>query len=413
MPGSFVRIERCRSCGADGLKDFLELGEMPLADGLVPEARRHLPEARYPLTVAFCSACSLVQIRETVPAETLFGEEYPYYSSFSPALVDHSRRHVESLVERRGLGSDHLAVELASNDGYLLQWFQNAGVRVLGIDPAPGPARAAIDKGIPTLIEFFDDSVAERLRSEGTTADVIIGNNVLAHVPDQNRFVAGAARLLADDGVVVHEFPYVRDLVDHAEFDTIYHEHACYFSVHAVRELYRRHGLELVNVEHLPIHGGSLRVTFARDEPIDESVVQALEEEQRIGLTSFEYFETFAVRVEEIKRRLRALTSDLKSSGATIAAYGAAAKGATLLNYTEIDHQTLGYVVDRNTHKQGWYMPGVGLRIEDPARLVEDRPDYTLLLAWNFRDEIMDQQRSYLEAGGRFIVPIPEPRIVE
>lgn len=408
-----VRIERCRSCGADGLKDFLDLGEMPLADGLVPESRRHLPEPRYPLTVAFCTTCSLAQIRETVPAETLFGEEYPYYSSFSPALVEHSRRHVESLVEQRGLGSDHLAIELASNDGYLLQWFQRAGVQVLGIDPAPGPANAAIERGIPTLIEFFDQSVADRLRSEGTTADVILGNNVLAHVPDQNDFVAGIVRLLADDGVVVHEFPYVRDLVDHVEFDTIYHEHACYFSVHSVRELYRRHGLELVNVERLPIHGGSLRVTFSRNEPVDESVTKALEEEEQIGLTGFGYFESFAVRVEEIKRRLQALLSGLKAEGASIAAYGAAAKGATLLNYTEIDGRLLDYVVDRNVHKQGWYMPGVGLRIEDPAKLTTSRPDYTLLLAWNFRDEIVEQQRSYLDAGGRFVVPIPDPTILE
>jgi SAM-dependent methyltransferase len=407
----FETIDRCRGCGAEGLHTFLDLGQVPLADALVPESRRAIEEARYPLTVAFCASCSLVQIRETVPATTLFGEEYPYYSSFSPYLVEHSRRNVEAIVDDRKLGPDHLAVELASNDGYLLQWFQKAGVKVLGIDPAPGPAQAAIEKGIPTLVEFFDDDMAGRLRLEGVVADVIIGNNVLAHVPNQNRFVAGIARLLADDGIAVHEFPYVRDLVDHVEFDTIYHEHACYFSVHAVRDLYRRHGLPLIKVEHLPIHGGSLRVTFGRSSAPDPSVEEYLSEERRIGLTDFAYYEAFAGRVKNVKAELRALLDDLKSEGASIAAYGAAAKGTTLLNYTGVGANYLEYVVDRNVHKQNWYMPGVDLPIHDPTMLLKDRPDYTLILAWNFKDEIIAQQQEYVDAGGRFVIPIPHPTV--
>lgn len=408
----FAVIDRCRSCGTAELEDFLDLGAMPLADAFVPEERRHLPEPRYPLTVAFCPGCSLVQIRETVPPTVLFGEEYPYYSSFSPALVEHSRAHVERIVEQRGLGPGHLAIEVASNDGYLLQWFQNAGIQVLGIDPAPGPAEAARERGIPTMTEFFDETLAASLRADGIVADVVIGNNVLAHVPDQNGFVAGVAHVLADDGIAIHEFPYVRDLVDHTEFDTIYHEHACYFSVHAVRDLYARHGLMLIRVEHLPIHGGSLRVSFQRGGSPDASVAAFLDDERRSGLTGIGYYESFGDRVAALRDRLVAVLDGIRDKGDRIAGYGAAAKGTTLLNYTGIGAQHLDYIVDRNVHKHGWYMPGVGIRIEDPGKLVADRPDYVLLLAWNFRDEILRQQAAYREAGGRFIVPIPDPVIL-
>lgn len=409
---TFETVDRCRSCGSCQLVDILSLGDMPLADALLTEEGLATGEETYPLTVALCEACSLCQIRETVPPGVLFGEDYPYYSSFSDALLEHSRRNVEALVADLDLGPDDLAVEIASNDGYLLQYFARAGVKVLGIDPAPGPAAAARERGIPTRVEFFDRSLARRLRADGTQAAVIIGNNVLAHVPDQNDFVAGIAELLAEDGVAVVEVPYVKDLIDHCEFDTIYHEHHCYFSATSIARLFHRNGLPLVGVEHLSIHGGSLRCRFARHLSPDRSVRDFLEAEERAGLTTVAYYREFAGRVEQVKRNLRKLLEELKAEGKRIAAYGAAAKGATLLNYTGIGTDFLDYVVDRNVHKQGRFMPGIHLPIRPPSVLVDDRPDYLLLLAWNFKEEIMAQQQAYADTGGRFIVPIPTPEVV-
>jgi SAM-dependent methyltransferase len=405
-------ITGCRSCGSRELRQFLDLGKTPLADALVEHEALDVPENTYPLTVAFCPACSLVQILETVPPGELFGDDYPYFSSFSDALLEHSRHNVEALIESRRLGPDSLVVELASNDGYLLQYFQRAGIPVLGIDPAPGPAQAARDRGIPTLGEFFDADMALRLVNEGRSADVIIANNVLAHVPDQNRFVEGMAALLATDGQVVVEVPYVKDLIDHSEFDTIYHEHHCYFSVTSIVALFGRHGLCLNHVEHHPIHGGSLRLFLGRTSEQSESVQRYLAEESGGGLTAAEYYEDFAARVEGVRVDLRSMLRSLKREGNRIAAYGAAAKGATLLNYTGIGTQFLDYVVDRNVHKQGKYMPGVRLAIRPPEALLEDQPDYLLLLAWNFRDEIVSQQADYARRGGKFIVPVPEPAVI-
>lgn len=408
----FAVIEGCRSCGSTDMKPVLDLGTMPLSDGLMPAGADRSEEAVYPLTLVWCRACNLTQILETVDPTTLFGEEYPYYSSFSPALVEHARSNVEGIIERTGLGSSSLVVELASNDGYLLQWFDKEDIPVLGIDPAPGPARAAEERGIPTLCEFFTFELAQRLVAEGRRADVIVGNNVLAHVPDQNEFVRAIAELLAPDGEVVMEFPYVRDLIDKCEFDTIYHEHHCYFSVHAVQRLFRRHALELVKVEHHSIHGGSLRVFFNREGASDESVDSFLDGERNAGMLEGAYYEDFARTVAKIKEDLLHALRQVKSDGARVAAYGAAAKGAILLNYCEVDGAMIDYVVDRNHHKHGWEMPGVALPILPPEHLRTDTPDYVLILAWNFKDEIMAQQGWFAEQGGRFIVPIPEPTVL-
>ncbi len=405
-------ITGCRSCGSADLVEFLDLGETPLADALVGEEVLDEPENRYPLTVAFCPECTLVQILETVSPEELFGEDYPYFSSFSDALLEHSRGNVERLIESRRLGPDSLVVEIASNDGYLLQYFQKAGIPVLGVDPAPGPARAARERGIPTLVEFFDADLGRRLVAEGKSADVIIANNLLAHVPDQNRLIEGMEVLLSPDGRVVIEVPYVKDLIDHSEFDTIYHEHHCYFSVTAIVALFGRHGLHLNDVEHYPIHGGSLRLFIGREPEQSEAVQRYLAEERAAGLTSASYYESFAARVEAVRNDLLAMLTRLKSEGSRIAAYGAAAKGATLLNYSQIDTRYLDYVVDRNIHKQGKYMPGVRLPIRPPELLLEDQPDYLLLLAWNFQDEIMAQQAEFARRGGRFIVPVPHPKVL-
>jgi SAM-dependent methyltransferase len=408
----FTVIEVCRSCGSPGLDLVLDLGKLPLSDGLVPGGATRDDEPIYPLTLVWCKACSLVQIVETVEPTTLYGSEYPYYSSFSPALVEHARLNVEGIIHRTGVSEDSLVVELASNDGYLLQWFAKEGIPVLGIDPAPGPAAAAEDRGIPTIRDFFNVELAEQLVGEGRRADVIVGNNVLAHVPDQNAFVEAVSKLLKPAGLVVMEFPYIRDLIDKCEFDTIYHEHHCYFSVHAAQGLFRSHGLELVKVEHLAIHGGSLRVYFSRTESPDESVARFISEEVEAGVLESAYYERFADDATRIRSDLRALLGKLKADGKKIAAYGAAAKGAILLNFCGIDETLIEYVVDRNHHKHGWEMPGVAIPIHDPQFLKEVIPDYLLILAWNFKDEIMEQQSWFPSAGGRFIVPIPSPQIL-
>jgi SAM-dependent methyltransferase len=403
----------CRSCGGSGLHVFLSLGTTPLADALVSPDRLDGVEDRFPLDVAVCPDCSLVQITEEVAPEKLFVEDYPYFSSFSPYLLAHSRDHALNLISSRGLGPESLVVEIASNDGYLLKNFKDAGVPVLGIDPAPDQARAAEEAGVETLQAFFGTELAGELRAAGRRADVIIANNVMAHVPDLNGFVEGMSILLADDGVATIENPYVRDLVSNCEFDTIYHEHFCYFSCTAVDTLMRRHGLYLNHVEHFAdLHGGTLRWWVGRSEQVSPQAKEYLDAEQASGLTGVDFYRDFGARVERTKDALVGLLRGLKGEGRSIAAYGAAAKGSTLLNYAGIGTGLIDFVVDRNVHKQGLCMPGVHVPIRDPAALLEVMPDYVLLLAWNFKDEIIDQQREYLDRGGRFIVPIPEPTVI-
>jgi SAM-dependent methyltransferase len=407
-----MKISACRSCDTTGLKPVLDLGEMPLADRLRTPAMLDQREPRHPLSVVFCPTCSLMQIAETVPPETLFCEDYPYYSSFSPALLEHSRKNAEELIAERGLNSRSLVIELASNDGYMLRNFQDVGIPVLGIDPAAGPAAAAQRANINTMCTFFTRELAETLRKAKKTADVIIANNVLAHVPDLNGFVAGIAILLAERGMAVIECPYVRDLIDHCEFDTIYHEHLCYYSVTALDKLFARHGLTLTNVRRLPIHGGSLRLYVQKQNGARPAVERLLAEERAAGLDEFDHYRGFAKRVSTLKSELLALLGELRGSGKRIAAYGAAAKGATMINYVGLGADMLEFVVDRNNHKHGKYMPGQKLPIYPVEKLLTDRPDYTLLLAWNFADEIVKQQAEYLAGGGKFIRPVPRPEVM-
>src|SRR5262249_1242610 len=378
----------CRSCGQDGLHPVLSLGCTPVAEALRPGEQLAERERSFPLNVSLCGGCGLMQIRETVPAEELFCRDYPYFSSFSPALLHHSRENALRLIESRHLNASSLVVELASNDGYLLRNFVEHGIPVLGIDPAEGPARAAEKIGVPTLCTFFGKDLAQQLRAEGKRADVIVANNVLAHVPDLNGFVEGIRVLLKDDGVAVIEAPYVRDLIEHCEFDTIYHEHLCYFSVSAVDRLFRRHSLYLNHVDHLPIHGGSLRYHVEPREAVQDSVKSFLRGEGEAGLVDLDYYHDFAGRVDHVRVSLLDLLTRLKSEGKRIAAYGAAAKGSTLINYIGVGKQFIDFVVDRNTHKQGLFMPGQALPIFAPSRLLEEQPDYVLLLSWNFADEI-------------------------
>lgn len=406
-------VTRCRSCGGEGLRQFLSLGSTPIANALLSPAGTGRPDPSFPLALVFCGDCSLVQLAHELPAEAIFGADYPYFSSYSDALVRHSSEHVDALVAERGLGRDSLVVELASNDGYLLRQFARHGVPTLGVEPTEGPAAAARDAGVDTVEEFFGEELGQRLRSERGAADVVLANNVMAHVPDLNGFVAGMAALVADDGVVQVENPCVGELLEHNEFDTIYHEHVCYFSTPAVQRLFARHGLRLLDVERFPdLHGGTLRWTAGKQgEPSARALAQ-LDGERAAGLDEFSAYRDFGEQVSRNQHELVELLHSLRAGGASIAAYGAAAKGATLLNSSGIGANTIDFVVDRNVHKQDKLMPGARVPILDPQAMLDRRPDYVLLLAWNFAEEIARQQKAYTDAGGRFIVPVPRPHVL-
>ena len=403
----------CRSCGVNNLELILSLGDMPLANGLLTEEQLGEPEATFPLDVAFCPDCTLLQVTETVPPEAIFCD-YPYLSSFSDTNVACARENAEAVMNALNLGATSLVMEIGSNDGYLLQFYAHAGIPVLGIDPAANIVAVAEGRGVPTLCAFFGRDVADGLREEGKVADVIHLNNTFAHIADLNGLVAGLGTVLKDDGIIVIQVPYAREMIEHVEFDTIYHEHLCYFSVTALDNLFHRHGLEVVHVDRLPIHGGSLRVFVGKEgqRGRSEDVFWLLREEEAAGMNDATFYRAFGQRVRALRHDLSALLRDIKNDGKRIVGYAASAKGSTLLNYCGIGGETLDYVVDRSTVKQGRYTPGTHLLIEPPERLLETMPDYALLLAWNYVDEILAREVAYRQGGGCFIVPIPEPRIL-
>lgn len=401
----------CRSCGSHELHPILSLGRTPLANRLLTESQLGEPEPKYALELVLCPACSLVQITETVLPEQLFGD-YAYFSSYSDTMLAHAARLAWRLIAERSLGDQSLVIEIASNDGYLLRNYLRAGIPVLGIEPAANIAEVAVNEhGIPTLNEFFTRELGQQLAATGRLADVLHAHNVLAHVADLNGTVAGMGAVLAPRGVVVVEVPYIKPLLDGAEFDTIYHEHLCYFSLTALDGLFTRNGLTIVDVERLAIHGGSLRILAARTGTPSSRVRELLAEERSWGVSRPEAYRHFGQRVERLKRELLSLLHDAKASGKRIAVYGASAKGSTLLNYFGIGRELIDFVVDRSPVKQGRFTPGTHLRIHAPEKLAEAQPDYCLLLSWNLASEVLEQQARYRQAGGKFIIPIPELKV--
>jgi SAM-dependent methyltransferase len=401
----------CRSCAGTRFSPVIDLGDTPLANALLGADRLDKLEPRYPLNTVMCENCSLVQITETVPPDVLFSD-YVYFSSFSDTAVTSAKALAQRLARARGLTASSLVMEAASNDGYLLQHYQALGIPVLGIEPAANIAAEASKRGVPTRCAFFGREEAQKIAAHGQ-CDVFHANNVLAHVADLNGFVAGIKAILKPGGIASIEFPYLRDLIEKVEFDTIYHEHLCYFSATAVERLLARHALVLADVERIAIHGGSLRVFAAHaGTPQSDAVKDLLAQEVALGMTRPAYYADFAARVSRLRDGLLALLRKLKAEGRTLAAYGASAKGATLLNYFGIDGRLLDFVADRSTVKQGKYTPGSHLPIVAPDQLAARKPDYVLLLTWNFADEILAQQQAYRDAGGRFIVPVPQVRVV-
>lgn len=406
----------CRFCEAPLTVTFCDLGMSPLSNAFLKTAQVQRQELFYPLHVWVCSKCLLVQLEEFEPPERIFSDDYAYFSSFSDTWLEHCRRYVDDMSLRLGLDSKSLVVEIASNDGYLLQYFVQRGVPVLGIEPAANCARAAEERGVRTLVKFFGSGLAADLARQGKKADLLLGNNVLAHVPNLNDFVQGLKHLLAPRGVVTMEFPHLLSLVQENQFDTIYHEHFSYFSFLTVETIFAHHDLILFDVDELPTHGGSLRI-FARHaddstKPVHDRVRALREKEARASLDQLSRYTLFDEKVKHTKRRLVEFLIKSKDSGKRIVGYGAPAKGNTLLNYCGIRSDFLDFTVDRSPHKQGCYLPGTRLPILHPEKLKEARPDFVLILPWNLKQEIMEQVSYIRHWGGRFVVPIPEVAVL-
>jgi 2-polyprenyl-3-methyl-5-hydroxy-6-metoxy-1,4-benzoquinol methylase len=405
---------KCRSCGEALSSTFVDLGMSPLANSYLKAAQLNQMERFYPLHARVCGSCFLVQLEEEANAEEIFSD-YAYFSSFSDSWLAHARKYTEAVTERFGLNPKSQVVEIASNDGYLLQYFVAKNIPVLGIEPAANVAEEAKKRGIPTEVRFFAEGTARDLAAGGKHADLIVANNVLAHVPDLNGFVAGLKVLLAAHGVATLEFPHLMRLIEENQFDTIYHEHFSYFSLIALRRLFERHGLRIFDVEELSTHGGSLRiyVGHAADETrrVLERVTDLLRREEAIGLNTLERYVSFEEQVKKTKRSLLEFLIAAKNNRQTVVGYGAPAKGNTLLNYCGVGSDFIDYTVDRSPHKQDHFLPGTHIPIHSPEKVAETRPDFLLILPWNLREEVMDQMRHIRDWGGQFVVPIPKVQI--
>ena len=408
---------QCRFCGTPLEHTFADLGMSPVSNAFLKREQLNLKESFYPLHAYVCSGCLLVQLEQFESPEAIFNDEYAYFSSFSDSWLKHAKKYADEMVRRFRIDQSSFVVEIASNDGYLLQYFVGKQIPVLGVEPSANVAEAARKKGVDTLVKFFGVETAKQLVAKGRKADLLLGNNVLAHVPDLNDFVAGMKILLKPDGVITMEFPHLLRLMRENQFDTIYHEHFSYFSFLSVEKVFARHGLTLFDVQHLPTHGGSLRIYAKhaedRSKEVASAVVTLLAEERTANLDKLATYGEFAEKVRVTKRKLLQFLVNAKENGKSIAAYGAPAKGNTLLNYCGVRTDFIDYAVDRSPHKQGMYLPGTHIPIYEPDHIFKTKPDYLLILPWNLRDEIVQQMSGIRQWGGQFVVPIPEVTVVE
>jgi 2-polyprenyl-3-methyl-5-hydroxy-6-metoxy-1,4-benzoquinol methylase len=410
-----AKVERgCRFCGKQLIHSFADLGMSPMANDYIPPDRLQNMEPFYPLHAYVCESCLLVQLEEFESPSDIFSD-YLYFSSYSESWLRHAQNYTEHMIDRFGIDSSWQVVELASNDGYLLQYFKKQGIPVLGVEPAANVAKVAEEAGIPSVVKFFGEQTANELAGDNIKADLIVGNNVLAHVPGLNDFVKGMKILLKPQGIITMEFPHLLRLVEENQFDTIYHEHFSYFSFTTVEKIFKAHGLTLFDVEELPTHGGSLRIygrhTDDATKPVEQRVDDLKNKESEAGLTDLKTYAAFSEQVRETKRKLLEFLIDAKRKGKSVVGYGAAAKGNTLLNYCGVRMDFLDYVVDLSPHKQNHFLPGTHIPIHSPDKIAETKPDYLLILPWNLREEIMAQMAHIREWGGQFVVPIPETRI--
>lgn len=408
---------KCRACETNLGEPFLSLGNSPLSNAYLSKDGLHRMEPYYPLEVYVCEKCYLVQLEEFETTKNIFSSDYAYFSSFSESWLKHCRNFTEMMIKRFGFDRNSFVVEIASNDGYLLQYFKQHGIPVLGIEPASNTAEVAIKKGISTDITFFDTSYAQKMMMAGKRADLIIGNNVLAHNPNLNDFVEGLKLALKSNGVITMEFPHLLKQIEGNQFDTIYHEHFSYFSFYSAQKLFASHNLELFDVEEIPTHGGSLRI-FARHKDdtsrgITNNIRYLLKKEEAAGIFDINTYYDFSEKVKLTKRKLLQFLIQAKNEGKKTVGYGAPAKGNTLLNYCGIRTDFLDYTVDLSPHKQNKYLPGTHIPIKHPDKIKEDKPDYILILPWNIKDEIMEQMNFIREWGGKFVIPIPEVVVLE
>ncbi|MFC4273504.1 methyltransferase domain-containing protein [Sneathiella chungangensis] len=405
----------CRFCHQELTRTFVDLGATPLANSYLREERDIAAEKSYPLHARVCVNCFLVQVEDVVPAEDIFSD-YAYFSSFSSSWVEHARRYAEKLTQQLGLGQNSLVIEIASNDGYLLKHFVDKGIPVLGIEPAANVAKAADAVGVKTEVAFFGIETANRLAKNGLQADLMAANNVMAHVPDINDFIGGIPILLSETGVFTIEFPHLLNLIEKVQFDTIYHEHYSYLSLLTVEKILGAHGLKVFDVEELPTHGGSLRVYACHKEAQKYAETAGLsavrEKESAAGLDTLAAYGNFTPRVETVRDDLLAFLQNAKAGGKTVAGYGAAAKGNTLLNYCGVGPELIEFVVDRNPEKQGTLLPGSHIPVFAPDKIWTEKPDYVLILPWNLAEEISTDMAAIRDWGGRFVIPIPELEVL-
>jgi 2-polyprenyl-3-methyl-5-hydroxy-6-metoxy-1,4-benzoquinol methylase len=409
-------LGKCRFCQSPLQHTFVDLGMSPLCEDFLKAGELKKMEPFYPLHVYVCAECFLVQLEEFVSPSEIY-RDYKYFSSYSDSWLEHSRRYTNSMLERFNINENSLVAELASNDGYLLQYFAKKQIPVLGVEPAANAANIAIGKGVRTEVKFFGNNTVENLICTYGKADLLIGNNVLAHVPDINDFVSAMKLFLKADGLITMEFPHLLTLVQGNQFDTIYHEHFSYLSFTIVDEIFKHHGLRVFDVEEIPTHGGSLRIYGKHQEdkskPVTENVFDLLLRESSAGMGSLSYYTSFGLKVNETKRNILKFFIQAKEQGKTIVGYGAPGKGNTLLNYCGIRTDFIDYTVDRNPHKHGRFLPGTLIPIHHPDRIRETRPDYVFILPWNLTNEIVDQLEFISDWGGKFVVPIPELKVFE